>query len=163
MALSKIPRDMNIDPGTVVQSAVWRISPISKSTSGSWAVSTTPTISNTYTVEQYTFTKKYSNSSVVLQASGHVDMSDAGSGRPSIVCLHLTSPETLIASGYRHMRYNNDEPFVYTFAGEDTTTGLSKTYRLGCHSSGGPFFFSRTASGTFSNVPFTITLMEIAS
>ena len=148
--------------GAVVQSVVWEIPAIARSTAGSWAVSNTPTIANTYSVAEYAFTKKHSNSHVVCVASGHVDLSDAGSGRPSIVALFEDGSDTLIGSGHRHIRNNNDEPFVYAFSGIDTSSGTAKTYKLRCHSSGGPMYFSRTANGDNGHSKYTVVLMEIA-
>ena len=148
--------------GSVVQTVVWEIPATSRSTSGNWSVSTTPTIANTYEVAEYAFTKKHSDSHVVCIASGHVDMSNAGGGRPSIVALFEDGSNTLIGSGYRHIRYNNDEPFVYTFSGIDTSSGTSKTYKLKCHSSGGPMHFSRTNGHTSGNNVYNVILQEIA-
>ena len=149
--------------GAVVQSVVWEIPATSRSTAGSWAVTTTPTLPNTYSVAEYAFTKKHSNSHVVCVASGHVDLSDAGSGgRQCIVALFEDGSDTLIGSGYRHVRNNNDEPFVYAFSGVDTSSGTSKTYKLRCHSSGGPMHFSRQASGDNGHSKYTVVLMEIA-
>jgi hypothetical protein len=153
-------------PGTVVQTVLWTIPVQTRSTGGTWAVTTVPTIANTYSVDDYTFTKKFSNSKVVLSATGHVDHTNVNpggaSGSFSIVALFLDSPETLLGAGQRYMRYNNDESVVYSFNGEDTTTGLTKTYRLKCHTSADSMHFSRTASGSYSQNPFTIIIQEIA-
>ena len=149
-------------PGHVIQAVIWEIPPTSRSTAGSWSVNTTPTLPNTYSVAEYAFTKKHSNSHVVCIASGHVDLSDAGTGRPSIVALFEDGSNTLIGSGYRHIRVNNDEPFVYAFSGTDTSAGTSKTYKLRCHSSGGPMHFSRTNAGANGHSIYNVVLMEIA-
>lgn len=154
-------------PGTVVQTVLWTIPAQTRSTAGtSWSVSTVPTIANTYSVDDYTLTKKFSNSKVILSASGHVDHNNiaagGGTGAFSTVALFLDSPETLLGAGQRFMRYNNDESYVYTFNGEDTTTGLTKTYRLKCHSVADNMYFSRTATGNYSQNPFTIIIQEIA-
>jgi len=148
--------------GQILQTKVWEISPVSISTAGSWAVTTTPTMPNTYTVEDYTLTKKLSTSNVICIASGHVDHSNVGGGSPTIVALFETGAGTLIGSGYRHLRYNNDEPYVYAFSGTDTTTGLSKTYRLKCHCSGGPMHFSRQNSGSHGHSAYTVVFLEVA-
>lgn len=155
----------NLKPlgGAVVQSVVWEIPAIARSTAGSWTVTTTPTIDNTYSVAEYTFTKKHSDSHVACIASGHVDMNNAGSGgSPSIVALFEDGSDTLIGSGHRHIRHNNDEPFVYAFSGVDTSSGTSKTYKLRCHSSGGPMHFSRQNSADNGHSKYTVVLMEIA-
>ena len=149
------------DSGAVVQTTVWEIPATSVSTDGSWAVSTTPTIANTYNVGNYSFTKKFSGSKVVCVVAGHVDHANI-TGTPTIVALFESGSGTLIGSGYRHIRYNNDEPFPYSFSGTDTSTGTSKTYTLRCHCAGGPMYFSRMASGDFGHSKFTVTLMEIA-
>jgi len=145
----------------VVKSTIWEVPATAVSTSGTWAVSTTPTMPNTYTVADFTLTKKYSSSHVICIASGHVDHSNSAS-TPSIVALFEANAGGLIGSGYRHVRVNNDEPIPYAFSGIDTTTGASKTYRLKCHCYGGPMYFSRTSSGAFGHSIFTVTFLEIA-
>jgi hypothetical protein len=146
----------------VVKSTIWEVPATSVSTDGSWSVSTTPTMPNTYTVADFTLTKKYSSSHVICIANGHVDVTNVGGGSPTIVALFEANAGGLIGSGYRHLRYNNDEPFAYAFSGIDTTTGTSKTYRLKCHCSGGPMHFSRTANGNNGHSVFTVTFLEIA-
>jgi hypothetical protein len=148
--------------GSVIQTVVWEIPATSRSTSGNWSVSTTPTIANTYSVAEYAFTKKQSDSHVVCISSGHVDLSNAGGGRPCIVALFEGGSSTLIGSAYRHVRYNNDEPFSYAFSGIDTSSGTSKTYLLKCHSSGGPMHFSRTNGAISGNTTYNVILQEIA-
>jgi hypothetical protein len=145
----------------VVKSTIWEVPATAVSTSGSWAVSTTPTMPNTYTVADFTLTKKYSSSHVICIANGHVDHANSTS-EPTIVALFEANAGGLIGSGYRHIRYNNDEPFAYAFSGIDTTTGTSKTYRLKCHCDGGPMYFSRTVSGSYGHSTFTVTFLEIA-
>ena len=148
-------------PGHVLQVKVWTIAEIQRSTSGSWAANTVPTIANTYEVENYNFTKVASSSKVVFHASGHVDSSNVGGGSPSVACLFLESPETLLGAGYRHVRNNNDEPFVYAFSGEDTTSGIEKTYKLRCHSSATDMRFSRNGHTGIGNMPYRIIFWEV--
>jgi hypothetical protein len=145
----------------VIQSTVWELPPTSVNTAGSWAAATTPTVPNTYFVGQFTFNKKYASSNVICIAQGHVDHSDT-SGKPSIVALFEEDTYSLIGSGYRHVRVQNNEPLCYSFSGTDTTTGLSKTYRLTCHSSGSSMHFSRMSPGIYGHSTFTVTFMEIA-
>lgn len=145
----------------VVKSTIWEVPPTAVSTAGSWAVTTTPTMPNTYTVADFALTKKYSSSHVICIANGHVDHANTP-GDPTIVALFEVNAGGLIGSGYRHVRNNNDEPFSYAFSGIDTTTGTSKTYRLKCHSDGGPMYFSRMASGSHGHSIFTVTFLEIA-
>ena len=156
-------------PGHICQVVTWTVAENVRSTSGSWAANTVPTLPNTYDVEKFLFTKKFSNSKVVFQASGHVDHESIGGGSPSIVCLFTDDNEvdsasgfTLIGSAYRHVRYNNDEPFGYNFAGEDTTTGLIKYYKLRCHSGAASMRFSRMAAGSgIGNLPYRILFWEV--
>ncbi len=154
-------------PGHICQVVTWTIAPNQRSTSGSWSATTTPTLANTYDVEKFLFTKKFSNSKVVFQASGHVDHGNTP-GSPSVVALFVDdsltdSPTgTLLGAGYRHLRHNNNEPFVYTFGGEDTTTGLIKYYKLRCFTSGDHMSFSRMVSGTdYQQNPYRILFWEV--
>ena len=154
-------------PGHICQVVTWTIAMQVQNTSGSWANNTVPTLANTYDVEKFTFNKKYSNSKVVFQASGHVDHENVGGGSPSIVCLFVDdglndgSAGTLIGSAYRHMRYNNDEPQGYNFSGEDTTTGLTKYYKLRCHSGASAMRFSRMQQAGAGNVPYRVLFWEV--
>ena len=156
-------------PGHICQVVTWTIAQQVQSTSGSWAANTTPTLPNTYDVEKFRFNKKYSNSKVVFQASGHVDHESVGGGSPSIVCLFSDDNEvdsgagspTLIGSAYRHMRYNNDEPQGYNFSGEDTTTGITKYYKLRCHSGASSMRFSRMQASGVGNLPYRVLFWEV--
>jgi len=148
--------------GHVIQSVLWKISPIEKSTSGSWAVSSFPTLANTYEVENLNFTKKNSNSKVHITVSGHVDHSGTN-GQPSVVALiEKNANETFIGAAYRHVRVQQDEPLTYAFCGEDAVAGTSKIYSLRCHCSGTSMRFGRSASGVNTSHVFTILIQEIA-
>jgi len=155
-------------PGHICQVVTWTVAPTVQNTSGSWANNTAPTLPNTYDVEKFTFNKKYSNSKVVFQASGHVDHESVGGGAPSVVCLFSddnlddgSSGFTLIGSAYRHVRYNNDEPFGYNFSGEDTTAGLIKYYKLRCHSGASSMRFSRMQASGAGNLPYRVLFWEV--
>jgi len=152
--------------GHVVQSVLWKITPIDKSTSGSWASGTSPTLANTYEVENYNFTKKHSNSKVHVTVSGHVDHGSAGGGSPAIIALIEKngtggSNETFMGAAYRHVRVNDNEPLPYTFCGEDAVAGTSKIYSLRCHYSGPNMRIGRSSTNNPAHV-FTILLQEIA-
>ena len=151
--------------GHVVQSVLWKMTPVEKSTAGTWAVHLFPTILNTYVVETYNFTKKYSNSKVHATVSGHVDHLNA-TGSPSIVALieksNYPTSETFMGAAYRHVRVHQDEPLTYAFSGEDAVAGINKQYSICCHSHASVMRFGRPASGTNASHVFTILLQEIA-
>lgn len=150
--------------GSVIQSVLWKMTPVEKSTSGTWAADTFPTIGNTYVVETYNFTKKYSNSKVHATVSGHVDHSGS-TGHPSIVALieksNYPTSETFMGAAYRHVRVQNNEPLTYAFSGEDAVAGINKQYSICCHSSASVMRFGRSANINSAHV-FTILLQEIA-
>ena len=147
-------------PGHVVQVKKWDISPVTISTGGSWAAATVPTIANTYSVADYNFTKIYSNSKVMSWAMGNADPFSSATGHPTIVCLFETGG-TYMGGAYRHVRVANDEPLAFNFAGEDTTTGINKTYKLRCHSSNDGIRFGRSANNNSAHT-YNVILMEIA-
>ena len=152
-------KDLGFSPDSVIQTKLWYVGPVVVSTSGTWAASTAPTLSNTYSVGDYSFTKKHSDSKVVAIVSGHVDH-ESTSGHPSIVAL-LEANGTMMGAAYRHVRVQGDEPLSYCFSGEDATSGTSKTYKLRCHSSGTAMRFGRSQANNSSHV-FTVVFMEIA-
>ena len=155
-------------PGHICQVVTWTLAEKVQSTSGSWAASTVPTLPNTYAIESYHFIKKYSNSKIVFQASGHIDHGGA-SGAPSIVCLFsddssyevFGSTNRLVGSAYRHMRNSGDEPFGYNFSGEDTSSGINKYFRLRCHSSGSTMRISRGTNSGIGNMPYKVLFWEV--
>ena len=150
--------------GHVIQSVLWKMTPVVKSTSGSWAAATFPSIGNTYVVETYNFTKKYSNSKVHATVSGHVDH-EGTTGDPCIVALieksNYPSSETFMGAAYRHVRVQGNEPLTYAFSGEDAVAGINKQYSICCHSSGSSMRFGRSQTNNSAHV-FTILLQEIA-
>ena len=146
-------------PGHVIQAKLWYVTPIEVTTSGTWAVDTVPTLANTYSVGDYSFTKKHSDSKVIATVSGHVDH-ESTTSHPSIVAL-LEANGTMMGAAYRHVRHQGNEPYPYCFSGEDTTSGTSKTYKLRCHSSGTKMRFGRSLTNNTSHV-FTVVFMEIA-
>ena len=150
--------------GSVIQSVLWKMTPVEKSTSGTWAVHLFPSIGNTYVVETYNFTKKHSNSKVHATVSGHVDHLNA-SGSPSIVALieksNYPTSETFMGAAYRHVRVQQDEPLTYAFSGEDAVAGINKQYSICCHSDASSMRFGRSMSNNSAHV-FTILLQEIA-
>ena len=152
--------------GHVIQSVVWKITPIEKSTSGSWGAGTSPTLANTYEVENYNFTKKHSNSKVHVTVSGHVDHSNAAGGQPGMIALIEKngtggSNETFMGMAYRHVRVNDNEPLTYAFGGEDAVAGTSKIYSLRCHYSGPSMRIGRSSTNNSAH-QFTILIQEIA-
>jgi len=151
-------KDLGLSPDSVIQTKLWYVTPIVVSTSGSWTAGTVPTLGNTYSVGDYSFTKKHSDSKVIATVSGHVDH-DATS-HPSIVAL-LEAGGTFMGAAYRHVIRSGNEPKPYCFSGEDTTSGTSKTYKLRCHSSANVMRFGRSSSNNTSHV-FTVVFMEIA-
>ena len=152
-------KDLGFSPDSVIQTKLWYVTPIEVSTSGSWAASTVPTLANTYSVGDYSFTKKHSDSKVIATVSGHVDHQNT-SGEPTIVAL-FEAGGTRLGAAYRHVRVQGNEPLSYCFSGEDTTSGTSKTYKLRCHSSGTVMRFGRSQTNNTSHV-FTVVFMEIA-
>lgn len=152
-------KDLGFSSDSVIQAKLWYVTPVIVSTSGTWAATTVPTIGNTYSVGDYSFTKKHSDSKVIATVSGHVDH-ESTSSHPSIVAL-LEAGGTMMGAAYRHVRNQGNEPFSYCFSGEDTTAGTSKTYKLRCHSSGTAMRFGRSQSNNSSHV-FTVVFMEIA-
>ena len=145
-------------PGHVVQTKLWYVTPVVVSTSGTWAASTVPTLANTYSVGDYSFTKKHSDNKVIAIVSGHVDHENT-TGDPSIVAL-LEAGGTFMGAAYRHVTRQGNEPFPYCFSGEDTTSGTSKTYKLRCHSSGTSMRFGRSNANNSSHV-YTVVFMEV--
>ena len=123
-------KDLGFSPDSVIQTKLWYVTPVVVSTSGIWAASTVPTLANTYSVGDYNFTKKHSDSKVIATVSGHVDH-ESTTSHPSIVAL-LESAGTFMGAAYRHVLRQGNEPMPYCFSGEDTTSGTSKTYKLRC-------------------------------
>lgn len=152
-------KDLNFAADNIVQTKLWYVTPVVVSTSGSWAASTVPTLANTYSVGDYSFTKKHSDSKVFAILSGHVDH-ESTTSHPSIVAL-FESGGTRLGAAYRHVRVQGNEPLSYCFSGEDTTSGTSKTYKLRCHSSGTSMRFGRSQTNNSAHV-FTVVFMEIA-
>ena len=148
--------------GTVLQETTWRISAANVTTNGSWNGTVTPTFANTYGVETHTFTKTKASSKVLCLANGHVDHIGNPSGA-SVVAL-LGHNNSLIGCAYQYVRYANDEPYAYSFSGEDTSSATTDiTFRLVCHSGFTSMCFSRTTSNTSGLNPFTVVLQEIAA
>ena len=152
-------KDLGFAPDNIIQTKLWYVTPIEVTTSGSWAAATVPTLANTYSVGDYSFTKKHSDSKVIAIVSGHVDHAGT-TGSPSIVAL-FEAGGTRLGAAYRHVRVQGNEPLSYCFSGEDTTTGTSKTYNLRCHTSGTTMRFGRSSSNNHSHV-YTVVFMEIA-
>lgn len=156
-----IPSGHNLTaPGHVVQTYVWKVSPVIVSTSGNWAAATVPTLSNTYGVASQSFTKKFSNSKVMTWCSGNVDPGGGTGGSPAIVCL-IEAGGTYLGGAYRHIRVANNEPLGFNFAGEDDSSGTSKEYKLRCHCSITSLTFGRSANNNSAHT-YTVMLMEIA-
>ena len=152
-------KDLGFSSDSVIQAKLWYVTPVVVSTSGTWAAATVPTLANTYSVGDYSFTKKHSDSKVIATVSGHVDH-EGTSSHPSIVAL-LEAGGTMMGAAYRHVLRQGNEPMPYCFSGEDTTSGTSKTYKLRCHSSGTSMRFGRSQTNNSAHV-FTVVFMEIA-
>ena len=152
-------KDLGFSSDSVIQAKLWYVTPVVVSTSGTWAASTVPTLANTYSVGDYSFTKKHSDSKVIATVSGHVDH-ESTTGDPAIVAL-IEAGGTRLGAAYRHPRVQGNEPLPYCFSGEDTTTGTSKTYKLRCHTSGTAMRFGRSQTNNHSHV-FTVVFMEVA-
>ena len=154
--------------GSVIQTQVRTIAPVIISTGGTWSASNTITAPNTYTVENFAFTKKYANSIVVGSCLGHVDSGGSVDGGPTVVALTGGSGNNgngnlVLGAAYKHVRVANTEPFSVAFYFEDTRSGvLEQTYSLRCHSSNTIMAFSRFTAVSSGQNPFRITLMEIA-
>ena len=82
-------KDLGFSSDSVIQAKLWYVTPVVVSTSGTWAAATVPTLANTYSVGDYSFTKKHSDSKVIATVSGHVDH-EGTSSHPSIVALLLS-------------------------------------------------------------------------
>lgn len=151
--------------GSIISSAVWKVPATAVSTSGSWAYNTNPTNAATYSVANFTFTKKLSTSIVQGIAVGHVDVNGA-TGHPTVVSLTNNHPGTAVyGAAYRHQRVQNQEPDAYTFAFEDDMTEqddpFNPVYYLRCHSSASNMYFSRMQAGTTSNNPYRVFFQEV--
>ena len=154
--------------GSVIQTQVRTIGPLVISTNGGWAAGNTITAANTYTVENFTFTKKYANSIVIGSCLGHVDPTGASDAGPAVVALtggagNNGDGNLVLGAAYMHVRVANTEPFSVGFSFEDTRSGVvEQTYSLRCHAINTSLAFSRFSGIVSGQNPFRITLMEIA-
>jgi len=161
---SQIPYE-KMPIGSIITSTIWHVPATAVNTAGNWAYSTNPTNAATYSVDNFTFRKKFSHTIVQGVALGMVDVNGAA-GHPTVVSLTNLHPGTAVyGAAYRHQRVSNQEPDAYVFAFTDDMSEqddpLNPTYYLRCHSGGNNMYFSRMQAGATANNPYRLIFQEV--